>query len=1071
MWAKIWQWLKQLWHRWFAGGTPQPVVLTPPQPSKRDNAEYESIFMGLLDEVNTGRTRGELKFFIVKNKVRDEELTIWLQGFARELQEESRTAELRERLKRLGRLDIGRVSREAGRIVREWEESRGNVSEGLEALVQVIPEGQSNPPVTVPNPPENPQTASNLETPQDINPEAVTLYNRGRDLYNAGDIQGALSCFEQAIEIQPNYYLAYYNRGIALKNMGRYEEAIADYNKAIEIQPNDPDAYNGRGNALKEMGRYEEAIADYNKAIEIQPKYHYAYNGRGIALKEMGRYEEAIADYNKALEIQPNYHLAYYNRGIALKEMGRYEEAIADLNKALEIQPNYHLAYNGRGNTLYYIGRYEEAIADYNKAIEIQPNYHLAYNGRGNTLNEMGRHEEAIADYNKAIEIQPNYHDAYYNRGNALYDMGRYEEAIADYNKAIEIQPNYHLAYNGRGIALKDMGRYEEAIRDFDRALEIKIDLWQAYGNRGQAIFNSRSYQAALDSWDEGLSHLDTEHEPLGCATLHQQKGIAHYAHGKRQSLSPPFFRQAVYSYLNALNLLPDDLRYLETSLEIIQDLIIVYRALREPESAAEWELKAITQLDRLLRENPSPAKKLLLSRKFNSFYQLQCDRLAQSRNPADHWLALAEAEKWKNLSLRWLREGWIDPETATETHPQAFPFPNDATAVLYWHLSPCTLTLFLLIPHRDPVIFTHPVDPPGKTAADENISEWLKNWKQTYNNSRKKKKEDNSSPQWETDLPSHLQTLQQLLQIETILSTLKTSATPIKNIILIPHRDLHLLPLHALFPTSVDANFIFTYLPSLEIAQNLIAKKTTKPASFSFLAIENPKSKIDLTFAAMAGRFIAHLYKILPHSRLIKEQASKENIRQNLPQLANVLNFIGHGSYSPENPLESALYCAGDEPLTWQELFAEETRIELPAYFLVCLAACETGLSGTSNFIDELVGFPSGFLSRNTTYILSTLWIVKEDSTGIFMMEFFRYLQAGKTPPEALKQAQDWLKNITNSQLAQWYSDRSEEVKQDDITQWDNLSSQASTYQQNPDFVPYENPYFWAGFVLTGLP
>ncbi|MEA5467897.1 CHAT domain-containing tetratricopeptide repeat protein [Spirulina sp. 06S082] len=900
MWAKIWQWLKQLWHRWFGGGTPQPVVLTPPQPSKRDNAEYESIFMGLLDEVNAGRTRGELKFFIAKNKVRDEELTIWLQGFARELQEESRTAELRERLKHLGRLDIGRVSREAGRIVREWEESRGNVSEGLEGLVQVIPEGQSNPPVTVPNPPENPQTASNLETPQDINPEAVTLYNRGRDLYNAGDIQGALSCFEQAIEIQPNF--------------------------------------------------------------------------------------------------------------------------------------------------------------------------HNAYNGRGTALNEMGRYEEAIADYNKAIEIQPNYHDAYNNRGLALKDMGRYEEAIADFNKALEIQPNYHLAYNGRGYALKNMGRYEEAIADYDRALEIKIDFWQAYANRGWAIFNSRGYEAALDSWDEGLSHLDSEKELLGCATLHQCKGNAHYAHGKRQPLSPPFFRQAVYSYLNALNLLPDDLRFLETSLEIIQDLIIVYRALGEPESAAEWELKAITQLDRLLRANRSPAKKLLLSRKFNSFYQLKCDRLAQSRNSADYWLALAEAEKWKNLSLRWLREGWIDPPKQTENRP-SLPFPNDATAVLYWHLSPCTLTLFLLIPHRDPVIFTHPVDPPGKTAADENISEWLKNWKQTYNNSRKKKKEDNSSPQWETDLPSHLQTLQQLLQIETILSTLKTSETPIKNIILIPHRDLHLLPLHALFPTSVDADFIFTYLPSLEIAQNLIAKKTTKPASFSFLAIENPKSKIDLTFAAMAGRFIAHLYKILPHSRLIKEQASKENIRQNLPQLANVLNFIGHGSYSPENPLESTLYCAEDEPLTWQELFAEETRIELPAYFLVCLAACETGLSGTSNFIDELVGFPSGFLSRNTTYILSTLWIVKEDSTGILMMEFFRYLQAGKTPPEALKQAQDWLKNITNSQLAQWYIDRSEEVKQDDITQWDNLRSQASTYRENPDFVPYENPYFWAGFVLTGLP
>ncbi|MBP0018048.1 MAG: tetratricopeptide repeat protein [Cyanobacteria bacterium SBLK] len=1105
--TKLWQWLKRWWSRWFGGETPQKREIAPSPPPK----DIEAVFWGLLAEVKAGNTRGWVKGSITMSGVSDGELTIWLRQYAGGLTEAGISSELVEGLRLLGQLDIGAVSREALGIIREWEEKY--------KPAPLVPKSPQTPSVTVADRPDESQTSPTVEAPQDIHPDAEALFNQGVDLYYAGDIRGAWSCFERAIEIQPNYHIAYngrgatlynmgryeeaiadYNRaleiqpndhlpyngrGNALRNMGRYEEAIADYNRALEIQPNDHLPYNGRGNALSDMGRYEEAIADYNRALEIQPNFHLAYHGRGNALRNMGRYEEAIADYNRALEIQPNFHIAYHGRGIALSDMGRYEEAIADYNRALEIQPNFHIAYHGRGNALSDMGRYEEAIADYNRALEIQPNFHLAYHGRGTTLYDMGRYEEAIADYNRALEIQPNYHIAYYGRGTTLYDMGRYEEAIADYNRALEIQPNYHIAYNSRGIALKNMGRYEEAIADYNRAIALKIDFWMPYANRGWAIFNTRRYEAAIISWDEGLSHLDPEKEILGCATVHQFKGQAHYQHGKLQSISSPFFRQAVTSYHIALNLLPNDLKFLETTLAIIQDLILTYRALREPENAEKWELKAIAQLDRLLKETPSPAKKLLLASKFNSFYQLKCDRLALSDNPADHGLALAEAEKWKNLSLQWLREGWIDPPKTPDNRP-SLPFPNDATALLYWHLSPCTLTLFLLLPHRpDPVIFTHAIDPLGKTASAENFSEWLKDWKTAYDKSRKPSslpltKGDGrgiseGDSKWDNELLPRLQTLRQHLQIAKILPYLQDNTHPIENLILIPHRDLHLLPLHFFFANIPESPFTCVYLPSLQIARDLIERKIKQPHQISPLSIEHPESETPLLFAEMASAFIAHLYDIPADFRLTHNNATKKNIRQQLSRSANSLIFIGHGNYNPDRPLKSALYCAGDEPLTWQELFVTSPNIALPSYFLVCLAACETGMTGTSNFIDECVGFPSGFLSRNTAYILSTLWIVSEDSTGIFMIEFFRALKDEKSPSQSLKYAQNWLQTATHSDLEQWYRDRAEEIEQSNPKQYQNFKSSRSNYQAkaktNPDFCPYENPYFWAGFVLTGLP
>ena len=57
-----------------------------------------------------------------------------------------------------------------------------------------------------------------------------------------------------------------------MRGQGDYDIAMSDYNKAIEINPNYVDAYNNRGNIYSQgKGEYDNAIPDYDKAIEINP--------------------------------------------------------------------------------------------------------------------------------------------------------------------------------------------------------------------------------------------------------------------------------------------------------------------------------------------------------------------------------------------------------------------------------------------------------------------------------------------------------------------------------------------------------------------------------------------------------------------------------------------------------------------------------------------------------------------------------------------------------------------------------------------------------------------------------
>jgi tetratricopeptide (TPR) repeat protein len=126
----------------------------------------------------------------------------------------------------------------------------------------------------------------------------------------------------------------YFKRGTDSSQKGDYQRAVSYYNQAIDINPGFVVAYLNRGYSYSRMGEFEKAIADYSKAIELNPRYKIAYNNRGFAYRRMGEYDQAILDYTKAIEIDPRYASAYYNRGHTYHYKGEYEKAWEDIKKA-----------------------------------------------------------------------------------------------------------------------------------------------------------------------------------------------------------------------------------------------------------------------------------------------------------------------------------------------------------------------------------------------------------------------------------------------------------------------------------------------------------------------------------------------------------------------------------------------------------------------------------------------------------------------------------------------------------------------------------------------------------------
>jgi len=168
---------------------------------------------------------------------------------------------------------------------------------------------------------------------------AHAFSNRGGAYQAKGELDRAIADYNQAIEIDPKFALAYIGRGDAYKDRGELDRAIADYNRALELDPKDADAYAGRGVTYEAKGDMDRAIVYYNRALELDPKFVLAYNGRGNAYRSKGELSRAIADYNRAIELDPDYVYAYINRAAAYEASGDLGNAHADRAKAAGLNP------------------------------------------------------------------------------------------------------------------------------------------------------------------------------------------------------------------------------------------------------------------------------------------------------------------------------------------------------------------------------------------------------------------------------------------------------------------------------------------------------------------------------------------------------------------------------------------------------------------------------------------------------------------------------------------------------------------------------------------------------------
>lgn len=329
--------------------------------------------------------------------------------------------------------------------------------------------------------------------------------NKGLSLSALGRNEGALACYDRAIELDRRNESAWSNKGVALGEMGRHEEAITCYDFVLGTNPNNGGAWSNKGMMLRVVGRYDEALVCCNHAIEINPRHVEAWINKGSALWAIGRVDECIGCFDRAIELYPLDERGWSSKAAALLARGHTEEAISCCDHAIQINPRYADVWSNRAHAVAAAGRLEESVTCCDRAIEIDPRHADAWVNKGRALGDLGRLEESITCCDHAIEINCRNVDAWFNKGVALWASRRPQDALACYDKAVELNPQLEKVWINRAAVLSEgLGRWQEAIACYDRVLTFRPHLPEAWFGKGATLAEGlQRYREALVCFEE----------------------------------------------------------------------------------------------------------------------------------------------------------------------------------------------------------------------------------------------------------------------------------------------------------------------------------------------------------------------------------------------------------------------------------------------------------------------------------------------------------------------------------------------------------------------------------------
>jgi serine/threonine-protein kinase len=312
------------------------------------------------------------------------------------------------------------------------------------------------------------------------NPRAYEAYLRGRYHWNrrtAEDFERAIAYFEQAIEEDPAYALAWAGLADAHALVGVFGYASPTLalpaareaaRQALALDPGLAEAHATLG-AVKDSFEWDWAGAEeeYRRAIALNPSYATAAHWYGMYLVMMGRMEEGLGELDRALELDPLSSPIRTSVAMALVYARRPQEALEHCERVLELDPDFAWAHNVLGQAYLQQGRFDAGVEHAGHAADLSsasPEYRAELAA---AYAAAGRRSEALATLAEVERKREDGETPWFEMAMAHGALGDADRAFASLERAYDSRSTWmpYLQVEPRLDPLRSDPRFADLVR------------------------------------------------------------------------------------------------------------------------------------------------------------------------------------------------------------------------------------------------------------------------------------------------------------------------------------------------------------------------------------------------------------------------------------------------------------------------------------------------------------------------------------------------------------------------------------------------------------------------------
>ncbi len=322
-----------------------------------------------------------------------------------------------------------------------------------------------------------------IAKPATQNAAAYEQYLRGRDLFarfifrsiDPEDCSGAIGHFENAIQLDPNFALAYDGLGASFVNrvfkgfggVEDFERAEVAFNKALSLDANLVEARMLMVFVYLWRGEKQKARDEVSRMRREAPNEAVVHFVKATLHRLDGEYARALRSYDRLVRLDPAAHVVVsYNRALVYLYLGQFEEAQRQLDNANE--PDNPLVRTFRALCTYYSGKTDLAAEQMEQVVKKHANMHGIRPFLAMTLSAQGKHDAALAQLNDDVrrngEVDP---DIAYSIASVYALEGMRSEAFQWLGRAIALGNENRPCFDNdpNWTALRDDPRFVELMK------------------------------------------------------------------------------------------------------------------------------------------------------------------------------------------------------------------------------------------------------------------------------------------------------------------------------------------------------------------------------------------------------------------------------------------------------------------------------------------------------------------------------------------------------------------------------------------------------------------------------